>query len=104
VKKIIIDTDPGIDDAVAIMFALGSGQLDVKAITTESGNLTADRCSVNARKILELVNARNIPVARFDLIHATRSRMAITDWEISTCPNPACRKTTGLPRTCWSTS
>jgi purine nucleosidase/pyrimidine-specific ribonucleoside hydrolase len=64
VKKIIIDTDPGIDDAVAIMFALGSGQLDVKAITTESGNLTADRCSVNARKILELIHARNIPVAR----------------------------------------
>ena len=63
-KKIIIDTDPGIDDAVAIMFALGSGQLDVKAITTESCNLTADLCSVNARKILELVHARNIPVAR----------------------------------------
>jgi inosine-uridine nucleoside N-ribohydrolase len=63
-KKIIIDTDPGIDDAVAIMFAFGSGLLDIKAITTVSGNLTADRCSVNARKILDLLGAGHIPVAR----------------------------------------
>jgi len=64
VKKIIIDTDPGIDDAVAIMFAFGSGRLDIKAITTVSGNLPADRCSCNARKILELLEAPHIPVAR----------------------------------------
>ena len=63
-RKIIIDTDPGIDDAVAIMFALGSNRLDLKAVTTVSGNLTADRCSVNARKVLELVGATHIPVAR----------------------------------------
>jgi len=64
VRRVIIDSDPGIDDAVAIMFALGCGRLDLKAITTVSGNLQADRCSVNARKILELVDARRIPVAR----------------------------------------
>jgi inosine-uridine nucleoside N-ribohydrolase len=63
-KKLIIDTDPGIDDAVAIMFAIGSGKLDIKAITTVSGNLPADRCSINARKILELMRASHIPVAR----------------------------------------
>lgn len=63
-KPVLIDTDPGIDDAVAIMFAIGSGELDVKAITTVSGNLTADRCSVNARKVLELVGAGHIPVAK----------------------------------------
>jgi inosine-uridine nucleoside N-ribohydrolase len=64
VKKVLIDTDPGIDDALAIMFALQSGALDLKAITTVSGNLQADRCSVNARKVLDLVGAVDIPVAR----------------------------------------
>ncbi len=63
-KNVILDTDPGIDDAVAIMFALGSGQLALKAITTVSGNLPADRCSTNARKILELIGAEPIPVSR----------------------------------------
>jgi len=64
VKKIIIDTDPGMDDAVAIMFALRSKQFDLRAITTVSGNLTADRCAVNARRILEFLDATHIPVAR----------------------------------------
>jgi len=64
VRNIIIDTDPGIDDAVAIMFAIGSGRLALKAITTVSGNLPADRCSANARKILELMGAEHIPVSR----------------------------------------
>jgi inosine-uridine nucleoside N-ribohydrolase len=59
-KKILIDTDPGIDDSVAILFALGSPALDVLAITTVSGNLTADRCSTNARKILQLPVARGM--------------------------------------------
>jgi inosine-uridine nucleoside N-ribohydrolase len=64
VRRVIIDCDPGLDDAVAIMFALGCGRLDVKGITAVSGNLRADRCSINARKILELVDVRGVPVAR----------------------------------------
>lgn len=63
-KKVIIDTDPGIDDAVAIMFALASGRCDVLALTAVSGNLQADAASANARKILSLVGADAIPVAR----------------------------------------
>jgi inosine-uridine nucleoside N-ribohydrolase len=63
-KKVIIDTDPGIDDAVAIMFALASGQLEILAVTAVSGNLQADRTSANARKILSLVGADLIPVAK----------------------------------------
>jgi len=62
-KNLLIDTDPGIDDAVALLFAMGSGKLDIKAITTVSGNNSAARCSINARKILELCGARHIPVA-----------------------------------------
>jgi inosine-uridine nucleoside N-ribohydrolase len=60
---VLIDTDPGIDDAVAIMFAVKGG-LDLKAVTAVSGNLQADRTSVNARKVLELVGAGHIPVAK----------------------------------------
>ena len=63
-KKVLIDTDPGIDDAVALLFAIRSGRLDIKAITTVSGNLSADRCSINARRVLELVDRPAIPVAR----------------------------------------
>jgi len=54
VTPVLIDTDPGIDDAVAIMFALKMG-LEVKAITAVSGNLPADRTAANARKVLELM-------------------------------------------------
>jgi purine nucleosidase/pyrimidine-specific ribonucleoside hydrolase len=61
-RPILIDTDPGIDDAVAIMFALKAG-LDIKAITAVSGNLQADRTSVNALKVLEFMGASHIPVA-----------------------------------------
>ncbi len=63
-KNVLIDCDPGIDDAVALLFAIRSGRLDIKAITTVSGNLTADRCSINARRVLELVGRPAIPVAR----------------------------------------
>ena len=63
-KTVLIDCDPGIDDAVALLFAVRSAALDIKAITTVSGNLTADRCSANARRILELVDRPAIPVAK----------------------------------------
>jgi inosine-uridine nucleoside N-ribohydrolase len=59
---VLIDTDPGIDDAVAIMFALKAG-LDLKAVTAVSGNLRADRTSGNAIKVLEFMGASHIPVA-----------------------------------------
>jgi len=64
---ILIDTDPGIDDSVAILFALLSPELSVEAITTVSGNLTADLCSRNALKILDISSnpkARNTTVSQ----------------------------------------
>ncbi|RFU29522.1 hypothetical protein B7463_g6817, partial [Scytalidium lignicola] len=65
-KNVLIDCDPGIDDSVALLFALNHPELEIQAITTVSGNLLADRCSLNARRILhlsDLPKARNIPVA-----------------------------------------
>ncbi|WP_316860596.1 nucleoside hydrolase [uncultured Cohaesibacter sp.] len=61
-KSIIIDCDPGVDDALAILFALGSPELDVKAITTVCGNVPLEVCTKNALKILELAKRTDVPV------------------------------------------
>ena len=61
-KSIIIDCDPGVDDALAILFALGSPELDVKAITTVCGNVPLEVCTMNALKILELAKRTDVPV------------------------------------------
>ena len=53
-RKVIIDTDPGQDDAVAIMLALGSPELDVLGITAVAGNVPLRLTEKNARKICEL--------------------------------------------------
>ena len=52
-RKIIIDCDPGIDDALAIMLAANSPELDILAITTVSGNVPSDMGAANARKVLK---------------------------------------------------
>lgn len=63
-RPLLIDCDPGIDDAIAIGLAHNSGAFDLVAITAVSGNLTADRCSANARIVLDLLQAGDIPVAQ----------------------------------------
>ena len=64
-RKIIIDTDPGIDDAIAILLALSAKQeLDVVALTTVNGNVTIDKNTKNACRILEIVGRCDIPVYR----------------------------------------
>ena len=61
--KIIIDTDPGQDDAAAIMLALGSpGELDVLGITAVAGNVPVALTSRNIRVICELCNRRDVKV------------------------------------------
>jgi inosine-uridine nucleoside N-ribohydrolase len=64
VKDVIIDCDVGIDDALAIMLALGSKELRVRAITTVCGNAEVEKTSENALKVLETFDAGRIPVAR----------------------------------------
>jgi len=63
-ERVILDCDPGIDDALAILFALRSPELKVEAVTAVSGNLTVDRTSENALKILELAGRIDVPVAK----------------------------------------
>ena len=63
-KKIILDCDPGMDDSMAIVMAVKSKELDVKAITTVNGNYPADVTAVNALKVLEMLKRTDIPVAK----------------------------------------
>ena len=63
-KRVILDMDPGIDDALAILLAVKSPELKVEAITTVSGNVHVDKASLNVLKILELAKVRNVPVAK----------------------------------------
>jgi inosine-uridine nucleoside N-ribohydrolase len=64
VRKILIDTDPGIDDAMAIFYALASPELDVVGLTTIFGNHCTDVCTTNALRLLEIAGRTHIPVAR----------------------------------------
>lgn len=61
-RKIIIDCDPGIDDAIAIMLALYSPEVEVVGITTVAGNSTHTICAKNALRILNLCDKPDIPV------------------------------------------
>ncbi|MGN6762235.1 MAG: nucleoside hydrolase [Leifsonia sp.] len=63
-KNLLIDTDPGMDDALAIALAHKSAGLDIKAITAVTGNLPSDRTAANALKVLDLLGAPDIPVAQ----------------------------------------
>ncbi len=62
-KKVIFDTDPGTDDALALMLALNSPELDVRAITVVPGNVTASQGLENALRMVSLANRCDIPVA-----------------------------------------
>lgn len=53
-RQVIIDCDPGIDDALALMLALRSPELDVRAVTIVAGNVGLDQCVVNARRVCQL--------------------------------------------------
>jgi len=60
---VIIDCDPGHDDAMALMLALASPELEVVAVTTVAGNQTLEKVTANAIRVLDVVDAHDIPVA-----------------------------------------
>ncbi|WP_272578214.1 MULTISPECIES: uridine-preferring nucleoside hydrolase UriH [unclassified Providencia] len=62
-KKIILDCDPGHDDAMAILLALGHPDIDILAITTVVGNQTLEKVTRNALAITEFAGAKHIPIA-----------------------------------------
>jgi inosine-uridine nucleoside N-ribohydrolase len=62
--KIILDCDPGHDDAVALLLAARHPAIELLAVTTVAGNQSVDKTTRNALKVLSLANLRHIPVAR----------------------------------------
>jgi len=61
-KRVIIDTDPGVDDALALLLALRSPELHVEAITTVNGNVPLKQATKNATAILDLLNPDPRPI------------------------------------------
>jgi len=63
-RPIILDCDPGHDDAIAIMLAVSDPAIDLLAVTTVAGNVTLDHTTRNALRVLDMVGRPDIPVAR----------------------------------------
>jgi purine nucleosidase len=61
-QKVIIDTDPGCDDALAIMLAVKSKQLDILGLTCCAGNVPVELATRNAKAVLDLLARNDIPV------------------------------------------
>jgi len=60
---IILDCDPGHDDAIALLLALASPELELLAVTTTYGNQTLEKTTANALRVLELAGRSDVPVA-----------------------------------------
>jgi pyrimidine-specific ribonucleoside hydrolase len=74
---LVIDTDPGIDDALAILLALASPEVDLRLVTTVHGNVELDRTTDNALRVLHLAGRSDVPVAagaRESLVHPQLQR------------------------------
>ncbi len=105
---IIIDTDPGQDDAVAILLALASPELEVLAVTAVAGNVPLALTEVNARKICELAGGRT-----FRFMPAPSGRWCAASSRRNTCtarrgstdrfsPHLRCRCKASTLSTIWS--
>jgi inosine-uridine nucleoside N-ribohydrolase len=61
--KVVLDMDPGIDDALALILALEAPEVKILGVTTVAGNAPLEVTSTNARRVLECLRAGDIPVA-----------------------------------------
>ena len=62
-RKVILDCDPGHDDAFAIVLAHGNPEVELVAITTVAGNQTLPKVTWNARSVATLAGIRGVPIA-----------------------------------------
>src|SRR5215470_18070701 len=60
---ILLDCDPGHDDAIALLLALASDEVELRGVTTVAGNQTLEKTTANAFRVLELVGRADVPVA-----------------------------------------
>ena len=82
-KKIILDCDPGHDDAVAIMLAAANDDIEISGITCVGGNATLENAKNNALKICTLIGKTNIPIYAGSDKHMFMARAA---WKLMVLP------------------
>jgi len=61
--RLLLDCDPGHDDAIALLLALGSDEVELRGVTTVAGNQTLEKTTANAIRVLELAGREDVPVA-----------------------------------------
>jgi len=79
VRPLVIDTDPGVDDAIALLVAVASAEVELRAVTTVFGNVSVAQATDNALRILALAGSGDVPVAEGadrPLVHAQPHRAA----------------------------
>jgi inosine/uridine nucleosidase len=78
-KRIILDCDPGHDDAIAILLALGCPDIELVAITTVAGNQTLDKTTLNARRVCTVAGAYDVPIYAGSWRPLTRPQVTAAD-------------------------
>ncbi|QJD85758.1 nucleoside hydrolase [Cohnella herbarum] len=79
VRKIIIDCDPGHDDAIAILLAGANPKVELIGITTVAGNAEVDKTTINALKVCEIAGLKDVPVAKGSAQPLVRKRETAAD-------------------------
>ena len=64
INKVVIDTDPGVDDALALMMAFNSPELDILGLTTVGGNAALAQTTRNTLRLMEFLGKDDVPVSR----------------------------------------
>jgi len=73
-KKVIIDCDVGVDDALALILAFHSPGLDIKAVTAVNGNIHVDAVFMNIQKVLSLIQPADRPIIARGASHPLRGK------------------------------
>jgi inosine-uridine nucleoside N-ribohydrolase len=82
--RVIVDCDPGHDDAIALLLALGSPEIDLLGVTTVAGNTTLENATANALKVLDHVAHAEVPVAAGASRPLVRERAAAVGDQVGT--------------------
>ena len=104
-RPLIIDTDPGIDDALAILLACASPELELRALTTVAGNVPLARVTENALKLLELggkpksSGLSRLPMRRLAASPPSPRSMGPAAWTAPICPRHGPSRSQATPST-----
>src|SRR5690625_2732348 len=78
-KKIILDCDPGHDDAIALLLAHGSPEIELLAVTTVAGNQTLEKVTRNALAVATIGDSTDVPIAAGAGVRLARPRVVAED-------------------------